>query len=132
MIPISDYHMHTPLCGHAVGEPAQYAKQAICGKTIYETNRKVDFLVINHDLFPDGLIIECKWQQVSGSVDEKYPFLLFNIIKTGVHTVVLIDGNGYRKAALHFLKEEVSKTSALKGVWTMAEFQAQINDGFFG
>src|SRR3989338_6828541 len=29
MIPISDYHMHTPLCGHAVGEPAQYAKQAI-------------------------------------------------------------------------------------------------------
>ena len=29
MIPISDYHMHTPLCGHAVGEPKEYAQQAI-------------------------------------------------------------------------------------------------------
>ncbi len=29
MQPICDYHMHTPLCGHAVGEPEQYAAQAI-------------------------------------------------------------------------------------------------------
>jgi len=29
MNPISDYHMHTPLCGHAVGLPAEYARQAI-------------------------------------------------------------------------------------------------------
>ena len=26
---ISDYHMHTPLCRHAVGEPAEYAQQAL-------------------------------------------------------------------------------------------------------
>lgn len=26
---ISDYHMHTPLCGHASGEPVEYAKQAL-------------------------------------------------------------------------------------------------------
>ncbi len=24
----ADYHMHTPLCRHAAGEPAEYAKQA--------------------------------------------------------------------------------------------------------
>lgn len=29
MRPISDYHMHTPLCGHAVGEPAEYARTAV-------------------------------------------------------------------------------------------------------
>ena len=29
MIPIIDYHMHTPLCGHAVGEPKEYAGQAV-------------------------------------------------------------------------------------------------------
>ena len=27
--PISDYHMHTPLCGHAVGEPREYAQTAV-------------------------------------------------------------------------------------------------------
>jgi histidinol-phosphatase (PHP family) len=29
MLPIADYHTHTPLCGHAVGEPSAYAKQAV-------------------------------------------------------------------------------------------------------
>jgi len=29
MLPISDYHMHTPLCGHAVGEPQEYAEEAL-------------------------------------------------------------------------------------------------------
>ena len=29
MIPIADYHMHTPLCGHAVGEPLEYAEAAV-------------------------------------------------------------------------------------------------------
>lgn len=27
--PVVDYHMHTPLCGHAVGEPREYAMRAI-------------------------------------------------------------------------------------------------------
>ena len=29
MNPIADYHMHTPLCGHAVGEPAEYVRHGI-------------------------------------------------------------------------------------------------------
>jgi len=29
MLPNTDHHMHTPLCGHAKGEPSEYAKQAI-------------------------------------------------------------------------------------------------------
>lgn len=28
-LPICDYHMHTPLCGHAIGEPREYALQAV-------------------------------------------------------------------------------------------------------
>lgn len=29
MKPINDYHMHTPLCGHAIGEPEEYVQKAI-------------------------------------------------------------------------------------------------------
>jgi len=25
----ADYHMHTPLCHHAVGEPVEYARRAV-------------------------------------------------------------------------------------------------------
>src|SRR5438067_2547696 len=28
-LPKVDYHMHTPLCGHAVGEPEAYVKRAL-------------------------------------------------------------------------------------------------------
>ncbi len=29
MLPKVDYHMHTPLCGHAIGEPSEYVEQAL-------------------------------------------------------------------------------------------------------
>lgn len=29
MLPVSDYHMHTPLCGHASGAPQAYAQHAV-------------------------------------------------------------------------------------------------------
>ncbi|MEG0287366.1 MAG: hypothetical protein RSB82_04140 [Victivallaceae bacterium] len=112
----------------------QYLKQLPCGRTIYQTVRKVDFLVINRAKFPDDLIIECKWQQSKGSVDEKYPFLLYNIINTGIPTVILLDGEGYSAAAKKWLTDQADKEMNLSfwGLWTMTEFQKNINNGFLG
>jgi hypothetical protein len=110
----------------------QYSKQPYCGQSIYDTKRKCDFLIMNKDLFPEGLIIECKWQQSPGSVDEKYPFAVHNIMKIGVPTIILIDGGGYKKSALTWLKEQADKSRALIGVYTMSEFQAVVNKGFLG
>lgn len=116
---------------HSVGG-RQFAEQVPCGTSIYETKRKCDFLVLNKEKFEDGLIIECKWQQSKGSVDEKYPFSLFNIIKIGVPTVILLDGGGYKEAAMKWLKDQVSPDRALIGVWNMTEFQTKVNNGFLG
>mgnify|MGYP001330833330 CR=1 FL=1 len=116
---------------HNVGGK-QFAKQVPCGTSIYETKRKCDFLVINNEKFPDGLIIECKWQQVAGSVDEKYPFTIFNIFKIGVPTIILLDGGGYKQNAMRWLKEQVNPSRALIGVYNMAEFQALVNKGYLG
>ena len=110
----------------------QYAKQVPCGTSIYETKRKCDFLVLNKEKFPDGLIIECKWQQSSGSVDEKYPFTIFNIFKINVPTIILLDGGGYKKAAMEWLKGQANPTRALIGVYSMSEFQTQVNNGLLG
>jgi len=110
----------------------QYSKQPWCGKTIYSTDRKPDFLVINQERFPDGLIIECKWQESSGSVDEKYPYVVHNVAKTGVPTIILIDGEGYKKQAFEWLKEQVASVQPLYGVYTMSGFQKLINGGFLG
>lgn len=110
----------------------QYSKQPYCGESVYGSKRKCDFLIINKAKFPESLIVECKWQESAGSVDEKYPFSVHNIIKIGVPTVILVDGGGYKKTALKWLKEQANPSSALIGVYTMSEFQAVVNKGFLG
>ena len=108
----------------------QFVKQPLCGESIYGSSRKCDFLVLNKEKFHDGLIIECKWQESAGSVDEKYPFVMLNIKKLGVPTLVLIDGDGYKKQAFNWLKNQISSEPSLIGVYTMKEFQILVNQGF--
>lgn len=110
----------------------QYAKQVPCGMSIYETPRKCDFLVINKEKFPDDLIIECKWQQARGTTHEKYPFAFFNITKIGVPTIILLDGGGYSSASAKWFRSVVDQNRALIGVYSMAELQAKVNNGFLG
>lgn len=116
---------------HSVGGK-QYAKEVVIGQSIYETKVRCDFLILNQAKFPDGLVIECKWQQVSGSVDVKYPYNVLNILKIGVPSIILIDGKGARKKAVQWLKEQAHPSKALIGVYDMAEFQALVNKGYLG
>lgn len=53
--------------------------------------------------------IECKWQQSSGSVDEKFPYLYLNCIETMPETdiIIIAGGGGMRSGALPWLKEAV-------------------------
>jgi len=49
-----------------------------------------------------------------------------------IPTVILLDGGGYRKQAMDWLKDQVNPKGAIIGVWTMAEFQKEVNNGFLG
>ena len=89
-------------------------------ETIYKNPWKVDFL-LHDERTKKTLVIECKWQQSSGSVDEKYPYLVRNIKeKSPYPCLVLLDGDGYKPAAKEWLKSEVDKK--LIGVLSMSEF----------
>lgn len=57
--------------------------------------------------------IECKWQQATGSVDEKFHFLFHNArdFMPEDEIWLVIDGGGYRPAALAWLKKEVAKVT---------------------
>ena len=110
----------------------QYAKEVVIGKSIYDTDVRCDFLILNRDKFPEGLAVECKWQQSSGSVDVKYPYNVFNILKIGLPTIIIIDGNGARKKAVDWLRSQAHPSKALIGVYNMSEFQALVNKGFLG
>jgi len=106
-----------------------YARQFHAGTSIYGTPSYADFAIYHPQKWPDGLVIEAKWQQVGGSVDEKYPYLVLNIQDCYCYpTVLLLDGGGYKKGAEQWIRSQVGDGNLLR-VFNMVEFQTWANKG---
>ena len=72
--------------------------------TVYGTNGKTEFCIVDGERH---IRIECKWQQASGSVDEKYPYLYLNCMvkMPEKEIIILLDGGGYKKEAREWLQK---------------------------
>ncbi|MBI4009572.1 MAG: hypothetical protein HY361_00045 [Candidatus Aenigmarchaeota archaeon] len=103
-----------------------FATEYTVGKSIYETKIDCDFIIFHPKKFPNCLIIESKWQESTGSVDEKFPYLVYNIKKCyPCATIVVLDGGGYKKEAEQWLRKQVG--GKLVKVLNMREFQKWSN-----
>jgi ATP:corrinoid adenosyltransferase len=78
--------------------------------TIYGHRGNTEFLLISRK-YGLKMRIECKWQQVSGSVDEKLPYLYLNSIEAmpELSVMILIDGAGWKAGAIQWLKDAVKQ-----------------------
>jgi hypothetical protein len=113
---------------YSTDSPKRYAKQVYIGSGIYGTDIYVDFYIFNALTIPAGLIVECKWQQSGGSVDEKLPYLNLNIQTCYPSpAVVLIDGEGMKKGAINWLNRQVSSNENLLAVYNLAHFMIWAN-----
>jgi len=102
-----------------------FAKGPKIGKTLYGTTWRPDYLCCTP--VHSRLLIECKWQQSNGSVDEKYPYLVQNILLTKIPTIIVIDGGGMKEGAVDWLRSQIDD-KILLGVYSMSEFQRMVND----
>ena len=77
--------------------------------TIYQHKGNTEFLLVS-EKYNLKIRIECKWQQVSGSVDEKLPYLYLNVIEAMPEKtiMILIDGGGWKSGAITWLREAVN------------------------
>ena len=108
---------------------AIYTRKFHVGESIYGTPQYCDFIVYHPERWPDNLIIESKWQQTGGSVDEKFPYLTLNInMQYHSPTIILLDGGGYKKGAERWLRSQ-SGNGNLRNVFSMKEFAAWVNSG---
>ena len=99
-----------------------YAGQVESGTDVYGKRRRVDFILYHPQKWPDSLIIQCKWQAVSGSVEEKYPFEVLSIQANQPPAIIVLDGGGYSAGAERWLKGEVGHGN-LRHVFNLGEFQ---------
>lgn len=106
-------------------------------KTIYGHNGKTEFLLISRT-YSLEVRIECKWQQASGSVDEKYPYLYLNCIEAMPERdiIIIIDGGGAKEGSIKWLKKAAedhaytsNKTKNIK-IFNLVEFVKWANTTF--
>lgn len=78
--------------------------------TIYDHHGNTEFLLVS-EKYDLKIRIECKWQQVAGSVDEKLPYLYLNTIEAMPEKsiMILIDGSGWKSGAIKWLKDAVKE-----------------------
>jgi hypothetical protein len=79
-------------------------------RTIYNHHGKTEFLLISKK-YSLKIRIECKWQQSSGSVDEKFPYLYLNCIDAMPEEdiIIIIDGGGAKEGSVKWLKKAVEQ-----------------------
>ena len=73
-------------------------------------------------------MIQCKWQAVGGSVEEKYPFEVLSINADGYPGIVVLDGGGYSAGAEQWLKGQAGN-NRLRHVLNLGDFQRFISRG---
>jgi len=101
-------------------------RQHPIGMSIYNHKLKCDFFVSNVTGFPNGLIIESKWQDVGGSADEKFPYLVMNIKERyPCPAIVVVGGSGCKSGAIVWLINQVD--SKLIAVQSVEEFISYVN-----
>jgi len=107
------------------GRGYQVERKVVICQSIYGTPYEVDFMVHGLRAFADGLAIESKWQQVSGTADQKYPYLVANIVeKFPCPAIVVLAGGGMKPGSIRWLRHQVNGQTNLVGVYRFEEFVA--------
>jgi hypothetical protein len=107
-------------------------------ETIYGHKGKTEFKIVSKHF--GEYRIECKWQQSSGSVDEKFPYLYLNCIEKmpEENIIIIIDGQGAKQGAVEWLQQaarqklytnEITKSKNIK-VMSLVGFITWANQTF--
>jgi len=108
-----------------IKRPEKYGKELLLRnvpfQTIYKHRGNTEFLLIS-EKYSCKVRIECKWQQTSGSVDEKFPYLYLNCIEAMPEQdiIIIAEGGGAKQGAIEWLKN-----AAEKKLYTSAENQGK-------
>ncbi|MGC8864665.1 MAG: PD-(D/E)XK nuclease superfamily protein [Bacteroidales bacterium] len=133
LIPYRDYIKYPDKFG------AELLLKNVPFTTIYEHHGNTEFL-LQSAKYNLKIRIECKWQQSSGSVDEKLPYLYLNALEAmpEEHIMIMIDGEGWKKGAIEWLKNAVrNKKYSAQNIYTnniqvfsLMEFITRANNTF--
>lgn len=95
---------------------------------LYGKPLKVDFYVWHPSKHPRGLIIESKYQETPGSVDEKFPYTVGSLKQSGIPAVLLIVGPGPKPEAVAWCQSQ--QTDGFSVFTSLDSFLLATNKGY--
>jgi len=100
------------------------------GTSIIGKQRRVDFLIVE-PLTNRALAIECKYQDSSGTADEKIPYTLQDLATLRMPAAVVYAGVGFSEGVLHLLQssEYAAYCQPSVTLGKLARQKGQINSG---
>lgn len=78
-------------------------REVYLGKTIIGKNRRLDILIVEEQTRV-AMGIECKYQEVLGTADEKIPYALEDMEQIGMPVCLAYAGKGWSGGILHMLR----------------------------
>lgn len=78
--------------------------------SVYNRKIKCDVIIYDPIRLPGSMVIECKYQKTKGTADEKMVYLVENIKKSDKHTIIVVEGDGFRDGVVdHYLPENLGR-----------------------
>lgn len=105
------------LCEH---QGFSHQRRVQVGKTPYGMPFKVDLLLDGLSAYPKGLAVIGRWQEGSGTADQKLPFLLLCIARARVDSVIVLDGDGWSEGVWEYMR--MRRGGYFRDVLTIGEF----------
>lgn len=78
-------------------------REVSLGRTIIGKNRRIDILIISN-VTNKAFAIECKFQGTPGTVDEKIPYAIDDMVGSHVDGCICYAGDGFSAGVLHLLE----------------------------
>lgn len=104
-----------------VPHPRWFTQQVRLELNHYGATSATDVYLQDADEFKEGLHIECKWQQVSGSVDEKYALTVYSLKGFKRKSILILDGGGARPVVVRWIKSKQDREGKFR-FFTLGEF----------
>ncbi len=89
-------------------------REVSLGKTIIGKNRRVDILAV-HDETQRALAVECKYQTVAGTADEKLPYAIQDLEALSIPATIAYAGEGFSQGVLHMLQGSPTAAYCMPG-----------------
>lgn len=103
-----------------------FARNVLIGLDVYGNPLRVDFIYMKGNV---RRILHARWQQTSGSVDQKFPFFAANAQQLPLSSIFVLGGDGFKDGAKQWLENQTG--GRIYAVFGEEEFQEWMNNGNF-